>query len=163
MDEDKNVEVKSSMLWNKRNNKCSENDYLALEIVRSIAAFMNSDGGSVIVGINPEKEIIGIEADFQCLGKQKNWDGWQQRLQDKIKKFSSDYVLFLDSIKVTKCQSKSKIVAQILVSQGRKPAFTKSIDNSQVDFYIRGINGIVPLYADGLADYLRSHWPRQID
>ena len=55
-------------------------NFITDKILRTIVAFLNTDGGTLIVGQGDDKEIIGIEAD-----KFKNNDKCSLYLKDKIK------------------------------------------------------------------------------
>jgi predicted HTH transcriptional regulator len=44
-------------------------------VLKSIAGFMNTHGGTLLVGVADDGAIVGIEEDFAFLGK-KNVDGW---------------------------------------------------------------------------------------
>jgi hypothetical protein len=157
--ESRYLEFKSSMLWDKGKSECSKNNYLELEIFRTIAAFMNSDGGILLVGIDPNQKIIGIEQDFQCIGnKNKNWDGWQQYLQAKIRKYIKNISLF-DNVRVNFMLEESKTIARIEVDKGLNPVNVEYIENGTktYEFYIRGFNGNELLNPNDTFEYIQKH------
>jgi predicted HTH transcriptional regulator len=51
------------MIWNYQLNQPSQDTTLALSIVKTIAAFMNTDGGNLVVGVDDKSNILGIEKD----------------------------------------------------------------------------------------------------
>jgi predicted HTH transcriptional regulator len=54
-------------------------------IVKTIAAFLNSDGGILLVGVKDDGSIYGLENDFQAVSNnRKNLDGWLQYLVELI-------------------------------------------------------------------------------
>jgi hypothetical protein len=59
---------------------------------------MNSEGGSIIVGIADSGEVPGLEGDFEALGKKKSWDEWMQHFvnifNEHIGKESISYIQF---------------------------------------------------------------------
>ncbi len=96
------VEFKSSMLWSermtpeqiKKNNKPDIKQYgraaSVIIIAKTIAGFLNSDGGALIIGIKENKaskedEIIGIESEFGKL-KDPGLDGYRRKILDSVVK-----------------------------------------------------------------------------
>lgn len=59
--ENEQVEFKSSMRWNARSES---NDHLIEQaIIRTIAAFLNTKGGTLLVGVRDDGQIVGIGRD----------------------------------------------------------------------------------------------------
>ena len=58
---------------------------LAKSVTKTIAAFLNSDGGTLLIGVEDSGTVLGIEPDFDHLrqGKQDT-DGWMLSLQEVI-------------------------------------------------------------------------------
>lgn len=77
-DESANHEYKSSLRYNTKEKKIT--DWLVNSSLKTIAAFLNSDGGCLIIGVNDNKETLGIDLD----GFKSN-DEWIRFLKDKIK------------------------------------------------------------------------------
>jgi hypothetical protein len=153
------LDFKSSMLWDKGKDECSKNRYLELHIIRTIAAFTNSDGGVIIVGVDPDKRIIGIEQDYQCIDrKHRNWDGWIQLLQTKIEGYIEN--IYFGNIRVTPLVEGLITVAKIKIERGLEPVHVQYNDNGlrKYEFYIRGLNGNIFLNPEKAVDYTLKHW-----
>ena len=79
-------ELKSSLRYDLKKNKLVEanNDVLINPILKTIVAFLNTEGGHLLVGIeevhNGENIVRGIEID-----EFKSQDEWHRYLKDKIK------------------------------------------------------------------------------
>ena len=59
--ENEQVEFKSSMRWNTKSEK---NDHVIEQaIIRTIAGFLNTKGGTLLVGVRDDGEILGIGKD----------------------------------------------------------------------------------------------------
>ena len=71
-------EYKSSLRYNTKEKKIT--DWLINSSLKTIAAFLNSEGGCLIIGVNDNKKILGIDFD----GFKSN-DEWIRFLKDKIK------------------------------------------------------------------------------
>jgi serine/threonine protein kinase len=52
-----------------------------LKVLRTIAAFQNTDGGTLIVGVSDDRTVIGIETDFPLVSKGTR-DGWRLAFDD---------------------------------------------------------------------------------
>lgn len=72
--ENSQVEYKASLLWDYRRG--SINKDLVEPVMKTLAAFMNTDGGTLVIGVDDEGQVLGIERDFTGLPK-KNVDGWE--------------------------------------------------------------------------------------
>jgi len=92
--ESQTFEVKSSMYFPVRQTKNGLTDTKKIEekgdevtqkIIQTIVAFLNTDGGDIIIGVQekPAKKIWGLNFDFKHLGI-KRWDDWNQKTSDKI-------------------------------------------------------------------------------
>lgn len=79
--ETKLVEFKSTALLNLHTK---END-VAVEwgVLKSIAAFANSYGGTVLVGVRDDGTVVGLEGDLPFV-KHQTLDGWELWLNDAV-------------------------------------------------------------------------------
>jgi hypothetical protein len=77
-EEDENLEFKSSARWDYREGR--PNKALEAGIVKTIAGFLNGKGGFLVIGVNDDGEVLGLETDYKTLGKRPDRDGYQQFL-----------------------------------------------------------------------------------
>jgi serine/threonine protein kinase len=49
---------------------------LELEVIETLAAFLNTDGGTLIIGVTDDRKIVGIEVDYPRVKRSR--DGWRQ-------------------------------------------------------------------------------------
>jgi len=49
-------------------------------VIRTIAGFLNSEGGVLLSGVEDNKNIIGLASDFKTLGKHQDKDGFENLL-----------------------------------------------------------------------------------
>ena len=47
---------------------------LEREVIETLAAFLNTDGGTLIIGVTDDRKIVGIEVDFPRVKGSR--DGW---------------------------------------------------------------------------------------
>jgi predicted HTH transcriptional regulator len=55
------LEFKSTMRWNLRTNRAGKE--ITHAWLKTVAAFLNSDGGTLLIGIEDDGNVLGIEAD----------------------------------------------------------------------------------------------------
>ena len=67
------------------------NKKLEYASVKAVSSFLNTEGGILIIGVDDNKNIIGIEKDLQMLPKQ-NTDGFELHFRQLIKKYLGDYL-----------------------------------------------------------------------
>lgn len=90
---------------------------LELEIIGAVAAFLNGNGGTLVVGVIKGKDnsndICGIEPDYKSL---KDWDGWYLHFTDLVKKYMDDVTLIPRNINVRYDKKDNKTLARITVT-----------------------------------------------
>lgn len=132
-------------------------------IARSIAAFLNSEGGTLIIGIKekPEKgefEIYGIDEDMERI-REPGIDSYKRTIIDEIIKtffppkifnHLNDYFLF----EFTKIDEKSLCIIKIKKSDSK--VFLK-INNKEI-FMIRVDSENRTLEGERLVDYCIKKW-----
>jgi hypothetical protein len=133
------IEFKSSLRWDYREEKV--NKVLEDVIMKSIAAFANAKGGNLLIGVNDDLEIIGLENDFKTLKKQ-DADYFELHLRKMINnqysiKFSNRYL----QMQLPKIEGKIICVIQILPSDSALFMKTKNKQGQIVEkFYVRSGN-----------------------
>jgi predicted HTH transcriptional regulator len=159
--ESNTMEFKASMRWDYAAGQRGANDMGQLAILKTIAAFMNSEGGTLFVGVADNGNILGIEKDFETFSDRKNWDGWQQHLVNIVRKqIGTEFLGHIDAQPLHRGDGKT--VAQIKVQKSYKPVFVEYQDNksgqNRVEFYYRGLNTTQSLNTKEANDYIKQHW-----
>lgn len=75
------LEFKSTLQWDIIQGK--QNTGLRHEVLKTIAAFLNSGGGTLVIGVEDDGKVFGLERDLAFV-KGKNADGFQQTLSSII-------------------------------------------------------------------------------
>ncbi|MHA1250872.1 MAG: GmrSD restriction endonuclease domain-containing protein [Candidatus Helarchaeota archaeon] len=146
------LEFKSSVRWDYFQEKI--NKALELAIIKTIAGFMNSEGGILLIGVNDDGEIIGIEKDLETL-KKKNLDGFQLLIIDIISKYVGKE--FANYIKLRFETVNENIVCIVNVKKNSsEPVFVKF--QGKKEFYIRFGNSTRLLDSEETYKYIYEHW-----
>lgn len=139
-DEDRYLEFKSSARWDYRQQKT--NPELEKVILKTLAAFGNTDGGILLIGVDDDKNIIGLENDFNSL-KKSNADFYEIHLRNLFHnamgvKYVSKYV----RIQFENCEN-GKIICKIKVFATNEPiylTFKNKNGQSEEKFFVRSGN-----------------------
>ncbi len=129
---------------------------LRKSITKTIAAFLNSEGGTLLIGVGDSGNVLGIEPDFEHLkqGKQDS-DGWLLSLQDVvINAFGAEV---WNAVHVSLVPHRTQTVAVVSCPPRTTETWRKEDDEER--FYIRAANGTRELNGSTLLKYIREHWP----
>lgn len=125
-----NVEFKSSMRWDYKQNK--RNKTLEIVIIKTICGFLNSNGGSLLIGVSDTGEILGLEKDFATL-KRKDADGFEQMLLGMVcDRLGGEISTLLHTLFHT---IDGKEVCRVLVEPAPTPVYLR--DGNSSHYYVR--------------------------
>jgi len=100
-------------------------------IAKTIAAFLNSEGGHLVIGFKEGKdgnkdEIIGVEVEFSKL-KDPSIDGYRRMITEIIKDYfpSGIFNMFNSHFKISFDEVEEKILCVVSVSKSKKRVFLK--------------------------------------
>ena len=143
------VEFKSSLRHDYRQIKTDKN--LEDVILKLIAGFLNANGGTLIIGVNDNGEILGLENDYWSL-KRKDKDGFQQRLILLVANaFGKD---ICTKIHVAFHELETKEICTLYIEPCRHPVFFNE-DNRTI-FFLRTGNVTNPLTTSETVKCLQS-------
>jgi hypothetical protein len=145
------LEYKSSIRWDYI--KKEYNRLLEVPVLKTIAGFLNTNGGQLTIGVDDNKEILGLSADIETLTKQ-NEDGYLQFITNLVSNSLGNEVMAI--LKVNFYSMQDKRVCVIEVNKSTKPIFIKRGD--QREFYIRSGNTTKMLNPEEVYNYIQIHW-----
>lgn len=149
------VEFKST---GRKNLRGGEKDpVIEWNVVKSLAAFMNGHGGTLLVGVADDGTAVGIEEDFPFVSKH-DLDGWELWLTDLLVR-SLGHAAAADA-RVVFGEIDGRTVARIDVGPAARPVFAargKGGEQRQ-DFYVRVNNSTRELAGREAHDYQSSRW-----
>jgi predicted HTH transcriptional regulator len=142
------VEFKSSLRYDYRQIKTDKN--LEDVILKSIAGFINANGGILIIGVDDSGEILGLENDYWSF-KKKDKDGFQQRLILIVSNaFGKD---ICTKIHIAFHEIKAKEICTLYIEPSRSPVYFN--ENNRTIFYLRTGNVTNPLTTSETVKYLQ--------
>jgi len=153
------VEFKSSIRYCLKTLKAEK--HIEFSSVKNIAAFLNSNGGKLIIGVDDNGKTLGLEnTDFKTFNEPNKIDGLYKYLDNTIGKyFGNDY---LNYIKVEIEESEKSILVIEVLSNKQKPTIIKnpSKDNKE-EFYIRRNASAIALSMEEFYSYSMEKWNTQ--
>lgn len=150
-EESEKLEFKSTIRWDIVQNKV--NKVLEKVILKTIAAFMNSNGGDLIIGLDDNKVVLGLENDINTLRK-KNEDGLMLHLISLIS--DSIGVEYNAYVHISFHKSDEKTLCLVNVNKTMEPVFLK--DGELREFYVRTGNSSKALNPLETYKYISLHW-----
>ena len=149
--ENQNVEFKSSFVWDYRRQ--TPNKALRLPIMKNVAAFMNASGGVVVVGVDDEGQVLGLENDFSTLRK-PDVDGLELVFNNNFNQMiGAEHRLHVD---VTFAPVEGKTICILSVNPSPIPIFLNNGGKEQ--FYVRTGNASQPLTISQAMTYIDAHF-----
>lgn len=151
--ESKSQEFKSSIKWDFKQKNA--NKELTREVVRTVAAFLNSDGGTLLIGVNDEGEVLGIEKDLSLMGG-KGLDGFQLTFANAVKHHLGEDIGPL--LRLDFARKDGKTVAIVSCPPCHRPVFVK--EEAGNEFYARSASSSQRLDAQATNNYINARWPK---
>jgi predicted HTH transcriptional regulator len=144
------LEFKESVFWDETPAKLGEK-----ACHKSIAAFLNTDGGDLLIGVHDNGSAVGLEEDYgRVRGKRQNADAWLQTVTQLLINAAGNPPM--SHVRTTLHQVDGKDVCRIHVEPSPDPVWVKE---SGVDtLYVRAGNTTRALSGRDAHEYARRHW-----
>lgn len=135
----------------KRKDDKKISDKVERAVAKTVAGFMNEDGGTLLIGVKDDGEIFGLEEDYETL-KKSDRDGFELKLKQILKNYLGKkhlhrYDTYFEEIE-------SKDVCKLSAESSPKPVYLKS-DNKE-EFYVRVGNETVPYSHSEAVEYIEE-------
>lgn len=151
--ESNNLEFKELARWSHGTEHKGKSEHI---IVKSVAGFMNSEGGTLVIGVNDNGSVTGLDRDYETISK-GNRDGYELFLRQLLKNNIDGTLPNLYRISFEEIEGKD--VCRIDVFASSKPVFTCPMKSKNpTDFWVRQGNKTEQLHGRERNDYTNSHW-----
>lgn len=156
--ENDELEFKSSLRWDFNEN--TTNKKLEIVVNKAVAAFANGQGGTLLIGVNDDGEILGLEGDFHALGG-ANRDKFELHLRNLLNEaFGTAFVT--SKVKVSFPAVGEAEICQIDIQPSSKPLVITVKDNNGQKlekFYVRSGNSSQEISLSDMQGYLSERFP----
>ena len=145
------VEFKSTLRWDLKQKKINK----ALEhvIVKSISAFLNTEGGFLFIGVDDSSTVLGLENDYSTMSK-KNSDGFMLTLTNLINHHIGKNCH--QSINIAIVNIDQKDVCVVSITKSDVPVFVGK--NGKEEFFIRTSCSSQPMGMKESIDYIKAQF-----
>ena len=151
--ENDNVEFKSSFRWDYKQGIINKS--LEYVIAKTVSAFMNSEGGKLLIGVSDDGSILGLENDYKTV-KGGNRDGFLLQLTQVINNYlGKEFNHYID-IKIIDMDGCD--VCIVNVDRSKIPVYLNN--GNTEEFFIRASASSQPMSIKEAHDYTRLHWGR---
>lgn len=153
--ESSQLEYKSTLRYDLKLKELNRD--LEEAVIKNIAAFLNTTGGVLLIGVDDKGNIRGLEDDYQSLPKQ-NSDGLENHLNQLIKKYlGSEILQFID---ITFENHKKHDVCRINITSAPDPVYTRFKETEH--FFIRTGNSVTSLEVSEAVKYFNNNFTKKL-
>lgn len=149
------VEFKSSVRWDMRENRL--NEPLKFSVIKTVAAFLNSNGGTLLIGVDDDRKVVGLKGDYGQFKKADSRDAFENWLTTQFvdqfgKPASRLYSLTFHEVE-------GHDVCRIEVQPSPSAVYVDEKGGKAVQLYIRTGNASRALDTREIIEYSRHRWP----
>lgn len=155
--ENQHVEFKTTLRYDIKQNIV--NRKLEEVVLKTIAAFNNGQGGKLIMGVNDDYEIVGLENDYNSL-KEGTKDEFELHLRNLVNKaYGVEFAA--NNLTITFPVIEDKEICLVEIKAGNKPLYTEVSDKYGITsekFYVRSGNSSLEIPTREIVFYVRSRF-----
>jgi len=152
-DESYNLEFKSTYSWNMKENRVDKE--MKFEVLKTVVGFMNANGGTLIIGVDDNHKLVGMDYDYKANWK-KNKDGFlldfRGFIESQIGLTNYNRYINLEFKEIDK-----KEICIVTIEKSLDPLFIKQ--NGKKIMFIRLDNKTEPVDdAEEITKYIDDNW-----
>ncbi|MEQ2355455.1 N-6 DNA methylase [Pseudoalteromonas piscicida] len=125
------------------------------KVIKNIASFLNTDGGTLLLGVSDRGKLVGIDREMSVLNLQKI-EKYLKDLEKKVTNLLGDSISKLVRLSSVTIDDKNIVIVDCTASP--EPVFMKGENNKYQDFYIRRSSESEALYGYELLKYIEMHF-----
>lgn len=147
------LEFKSTFRWDMRENRVNRS--LETVVLKTLAGYMNAQGGTLLIGVADDGNIVGLEHDYSAL-KKPDRDGFEQVLMTSIAgRLGADACQWVQAVFHT---IDSHDVCRTIVNRAQRPVYLREGDMPRL--YVRTGVSTRELNVQEAIDYTATRWKR---
>lgn len=146
------VEFKSTARWNL--NDAAKDKRMEDAIVKTVAGFLNADGGTLLIGVGDDGEAVGLEFDTPLVKPQTS-DGLVNWLTTHLIESLSHTAAMRSKIRIEQVDDVE--ICRIDVARSSAPVEARMSDKT-VRFWVRMNNSTRALPEEEIEEYTRERW-----
>ena len=125
-------------------------------IVKTLAGFLNAEGGTLLIGVDDNGGVIGLASDYGSL-KGQGRDGFELHLRQVLSRDLGE-AISASYLTVNFHEIDDQDICQVTVDPSDEPVYVE--DSNQALFYLRTGNLTHALPVDETVKYVQHRWGR---
>lgn len=153
--ETQEVEFKATFRWDGRDGR--DNPHMSRMSARAIASFLNTRGGTLLIGVADDRTVSGVDADIQAFAAQgrDGVDLFQQTLANEVRERLGAAVA--GQLDIRLLQVTGRWVCVVRVPPSARPVFMVT-GREQRELIVRSGTTTHSLDIEQAHDYIQSRW-----
>lgn len=124
-------------------------------VVKTVAGFLNTDGGTLLIGVGPDRRVLGLDQDYARV-KPPNGDGFVNWLTTHLTNAMGHAAVMRTRARIATHNGVE--ICRLDVAPSSRPVWTKTSKDNRV-FFVRMHNSTRQLPEPELISYLSDRWP----
>jgi len=156
--ESDHVEFKSTARINLRTGK--KDDRMEQVIAKTVAAFLNGDGGALLIGVDDTGAALGLEADLATLRTPDldRYELWLRDLMTSSLGTAAASLVRVDFAEVPAGDGQAT-VCRVEMAASPRPVYLRAGKSAEPELWVRAGNSTRRLAVDEAAGYIMHRWP----
>lgn len=157
--ESRRVEFKSTARVNLHTG--AKDERMEQVIAKTVAAFLNADGGTLVIGVDDTGTPVGLDADLDTM-KAPDLDRYELWLRDLLTTTLGQNPAALVRIEFPTAADADKVdrpVCLVSVRPSPRPVYLMPGKSAAPEFWVRSGNSTRQLRVDEATDYVMHRWP----
>ncbi|MDP2703642.1 MAG: putative DNA binding domain-containing protein [bacterium] len=150
-EEHERLEFKSSLRFDYKSGQVNRD--LEKAALKTVAAFLNTRGGHLVIGVNDRREPLGLQSDYRTL-RRSDSDGFENHFTQVFNAAIGPE--FRHLVKLWFSPARGATLCVVQVAPSPRPVYLKFDDNEH--FYVRTGNVTTPLKLSEVETYRKSRW-----
>ena len=161
------LEFKSSARWNLHTQ--ARDDRIEQVIAKTVAGFLNTDGGTLLIGVDDNGWTVGLAADFAVV-KSPDPDRFELWLRDFLTQTLGQNAAALPAIDFTavdvedtgvgRSGETGSYVCRVTCPSSPRPVYARASKGpASTELWVRTGNSTRQLKVDEAVDYVMHRWP----
>jgi hypothetical protein len=145
------VEFKSSYRWDNKTEQVNRN--LEIAVLKTLAGFMNGSGGILLIGVDDNGHVLGLDHDYMTL-KKRDRDGFEQAIMIAVS--TNMGAQFTSLLQIVFHNIDGKEICQVIVTASPRPVYYKQ--GKDKVFYLRAGTSTRVLNIQEAVDYISNRF-----
>jgi type I restriction enzyme R subunit len=124
-------------------------------VVKTVAGFLNTDGGTLLIGVGPDRQVLGLGYDYPRV-KPPNADGFVNWLTTHLTNAMGHAAVMRTRARIAFHDDHQ--ICRLDVARSSEPVWTRTSTRARV-FFVRMNNSTRELPDEHLSSYIEDRWP----